>query len=154
MSGLIQHPEHCNLCECMFVLNPTTCFVQKNRGHQELPGIMEESFLYEVEGRPRGCPLLEGFPPGWAKSWAWTVYISLKLHTYFYLINVGIQTAQASAASCIKHYHLCWVSHWSKDLFSACLPSFWTLSRQERFMHIKRVKLPHIFWADPKLSIS
>lgn len=46
----------------------TTCLIQKNSGHQELPGVMEKGFLYEVEGRPGRCPFSERFSPGWAES--------------------------------------------------------------------------------------
>lgn len=52
----------------MHMLDLTTGLIQKNGGHQELPGVMEKSFLDEVVGRARRCPLLECLPPGWAKG--------------------------------------------------------------------------------------
>lgn len=57
---------HRNVCLC--TLDLTTGLIQENCGHQELPGVVEKGFLYEVVGRARGRPLLEGLPPGWAKA--------------------------------------------------------------------------------------
>lgn len=45
----------------------TTGLIQKDGGHQELPGVVEKCFLYKVVWRAGRCPLLECLPPGWAE---------------------------------------------------------------------------------------
>lgn len=52
----------------VYILGRTTGLVQKHCGNQELPGVVEQGFLYKVEWRTWGCPLLEDLPPGGAKS--------------------------------------------------------------------------------------
>lgn len=67
----------CNAMRVCKMLALTTCLIQKNGGHQELPGVVEKCFLYEVEGRARWSPLLEGLPPGWAEACVQIIYKSL-----------------------------------------------------------------------------
>lgn len=65
---------------CMHMLDLTAGLIQKNGGHQELPGVVEKSFLYEVVRRARRCPLLECLPPRWAEGCAQMIdIISLSL---------------------------------------------------------------------------
>lgn len=68
-----QKEDRCPLLVCchsarMSLLDRTTGLVQKNGGHQELPGVVEKGFLYQVVGRARRRPLPENLPPGRAED--------------------------------------------------------------------------------------
>lgn len=97
----------------------TTGPVQKHGGYQELPGVMEEGLLYEVEGGARGRPLPEGLSPGWTKTCVHTVHAS-QTHSRWAL------------AESFRHYRLSRTCHGNKGLFSVCLPSPWTLVKQKQ----------------------
>lgn len=55
----------------------TTGLIEKDGGHQELPGVVEKCFLYKVIWRAGRCPLLERLPPGWAEVCVHMVDMSL-----------------------------------------------------------------------------